>query len=948
MKLLNVFWFALIALFMVAQANAQETKTETVYLSGRGNSDAVEWDFYCTAGRKSGYWTKIPVPSCWEQHGFGNYTYGVNFYGKATHPAIATEQGMYKHTFKVPAEWQGRSVRIVFEGSMTDTRVVINGKTAGSEHQGGFYRFMYDITNYLKFGEDNLLEVTVKKESDDQSVNLAERRADYWNFGGIFRPVFLQVRPAFHIDRTAIDARADGAFLAEVYLSEAKNDGVEATAQLIDADGRNVGAPVSATARSASDKIIVRNNYNGLKLWTPETPNLYQVKFTLKKDGKVMHEVTERIGFRSIEIKEGDGIYVNGSKVNMRGVNRHSFRPETGRTLTREQNFEDVRLIKEMNMNTVRLSHYPADPDFLEACDELGLYVMNELAGWHGRYDTGVGRPLVYGLVQRDVNHPSVVFWANGNEGGWNVALDDEYHVFDPQKRPVLHPQQDKSGLETMHYRSYGETQEYLRGEMVFFPTEFLHGLYDGGHGAGLYDYWKMMYHHPRCAGGLLWVLADEGVIRTDLGGKIDCDGNHGADGIVGPHHEKEGSFYTIKEIWSPVYIDMKKLPANFNGKIPVENRYDFTNLNKVSFTWKLAQLPAYAKAGEKAKVLKVNTFKGPDMAPRSSGELDLKLPADWKNSDVLYLTAVDQHGKEIYNWSWNLMEQKAIQSSGIDVAKAEVQFTGYFLIARAGDLELHFDRNTGLLQKVMRKGKTISFGNGPRFVAFRRGDRSLDGWVAEHVVKGIDRVYYDISRASKLTDIQYYNEGVNAIVEAKFFGELESTKWTVTPKGEVKLDYAYRYDGVVELMGIQFDYPEENVKSKSWLGEGPYRVWQNRIHGTTLNVWDVEYNNSIPGETFIYPEFKGYFGNWHWARFNTTEGRIGLATANHNQYLGVFAPQDGRDKVLYTFPETGLAILDVIPAVRNKVNTTDLNGPSAQAQHVSGTQTGTLWLAFD
>jgi hypothetical protein len=396
------------------------------------------------------------------------------------------------------------------------------------------------------------------------------------------------------------------------------------------------------------------------------------------------------------------------------------------------------------------------------------------------------------------------------------------------------------------------------------------------------------------------------------------------------------------------VFIETKKLPDNFNGKITVENRFDFTNLNQCSFTWKLTQLPKFANAGEKTKVIKEATLKGPNMAPRSSGELDLKLPADWKNADVLYLTATDPFGNEIYTWSWNLLQQKAIQSSGIDVPKAEVEFVGYYLIARTGDLELHFDRDTGMLLRVLRNGKSFSFGNGPRFVAFRRGDRSLDGWVSESVTKGVDRICNDVATKSKLTNIQYYNEGNNAVVEAKFFGDLESMKWTLTPKGEVKLDYSYRFDGVVELMGIQFDYPEEKVKSKTWLGEGPYRVWQNRIHGTTLNVWDCNYNDPVPGETFNYPEFKGYFGNWHWAKFNTSEGSIGIATANHNQYLGVFAPRDGRDKLLYTFPETGFAILDVIPAVRNKVNTTDLIGPSSQAQHVQGVRTGTIWLSFD
>lgn len=936
----------LIFLFLILSiTTVRAQKTEIIYLSGKGNSDAVQWDFFCSAGQNSGKWTKIAVPSCWEQQGFGEYTYGVNFYGKATHPGISTEVGTYKHTFKAPAEWRGKTIHLVFEGSMTDTRVTINGSKAGDVHQGGFYRFQYDVTNYLKYGADNLLEVEVKKESDDASVNLAERRADYWNFGGIFRPVFLEVMPSAYIDRTAIDADANGDLYAEVYLGQASSDQVEVTAQLIGADGKNVGKAFSSSNQTGGDKIILRNQFDNIKQWTPETPNLYQVKFTLKKEGNILHEVTDRIGFRTIEVREGDGFYVNGSKVNMRGVNRHSFRPETGRTLNKEQNYEDVRLMKAMNMNTVRLSHYPADPDFLDACDELGLYVMNEIGGWHGRYDTGVGRKLVRETVTRDVNHPSVVFWDNGNEGGWNVELDKEFHLYDPQKRPVLHPQQDLSGVETMHYRSYGETQEYLRGSMVFFPTEFLHGLYDGGHGAGLYDYWNLMYPHPRCAGGLLWVLADEGIIRTDLDGKIDNDGNHGADGIVGPHHEKEGSYYTIKEVWSPVYIDFDKLPTNFDGKIPVENRYDFTNLNQCTFKYQLVKFDLPGEASSK-KVIKEGSVKSSDIAPHQKGVLNV--PTDFQNTDALYLTATDPFGQKLFTWSWNVSQQQGLVSKSTPNLGAYVEFAGYYLKAQCGDLELRFDRDNGKLTQVIKKGKTISFGNGPSFVACRRADRSVDGWIGEFETKGIDRIYKDISDESKLTNIQYRSENGKAIIETEFFGPLKKVVWTLNPNGEVQLDYSYRYDGVVELMGIQFDYPEEKMKSVEWLGEGPCRVWQNRVKGTTLGVWDNNYNDPIPGESFTYPEFKGFFGHWRWASFQTSEGKVNIATKSFDNYLGIYTPRDGRDALLYTFPEMGLSVLDVIPALRNKVNTTDLIGPQSQAKHVNGERSGTIWFSFE
>jgi beta-galactosidase/beta-glucuronidase len=514
-------------------------ETQFVYLSGHGSDDAVEWDFFCNDGRKSGAWSKIRVPSCWEQEGFGTYNYGIGFYGKPNPPGIAREQGKYRRDFQVPAEWQGGRVRIVFEGVMTDTHVRVNGISAGSAHQGGFYRFRFDLTPLLKFGATNQIEVTVDKESANESVNMAERRADYWNFGGIFRPVFLEVLPARFIERAAIDARADGNFSAEVFLGDGTDAAsTKVTAQIVDASGTAVGTPFEAAPSPGGDKVVLHTQIAAPKLWTAETPNLYRVRFTLLKDGVVQHTFGERFGFRTFEVRLGDGLYLNGQRILLKGVNRHSFWPETGRTLNRERNIADVRLIREMNMNAVRMSHYPPDPDFLEACDELGLYVLDELGGWHGAYDTGVGRKLVGETVRRDVNHPSIVFWDNGNEGGWNTELDGEFAQWDPQKRPVLHPQKKLSGVETMHYRSYGETQEYFRGPDIFMPTEFLHGLYDGGHGAGLWDYWEMMRRHPRAGGGFLWSFADEGVVRTDQGGRVDNVGNYGADGIVGPHHD--------------------------------------------------------------------------------------------------------------------------------------------------------------------------------------------------------------------------------------------------------------------------------------------------------------------------------------------------------------------------------------------------------------------------
>ena len=197
---------ALAAYLCSTLINAQNT--EKLYLSGTGLGDTRTWDFYCSAGMNSGKWRKIEVPSQWEQQGFGEYTYGRFYLNKEAQPS--SENGLYRYKFKVPAEWKDKQVSIVFEGVMTDTEVKINGVSAGAIHQGGFYTFSYDITDKLKFGKKNELEVQVWKESSNKSVNAAERRADWWLFGGIYRPVYLKAVPAAHIERIAVNATADG------------------------------------------------------------------------------------------------------------------------------------------------------------------------------------------------------------------------------------------------------------------------------------------------------------------------------------------------------------------------------------------------------------------------------------------------------------------------------------------------------------------------------------------------------------------------------------------------------------------------------------------------------------------------------------------------------------------------------------------------------------------
>lgn len=906
----------LLTAFLVAATLGFAQETERQYLSGHGKDDPVSWEFFCTAGQHSNVWTTIPVPSCWEVQGFGAYGYQED---------PVKESGKYRHRFAVPAAWKGRVVRIVFEGVMTDTEVRINGQTAGPVHQGGFYRFNHDISRLVNYGAENLLEVTVAKRSANESINAAERTGDYWNFGGIFRPVYLEALPAGFMERTAIDARADGTFGVDVLLGGDIPAGSRVTAQI-----EGVGEPFAAEV--AGGRAMLKTKVSGQKNWTAETPALYRVQLVLTAEGKPVHRITERFGFRTVEVRDGDGVYLNGQRIVLKGACRHSFWPESGRTLSEAINRSDIKLLQEANMNAVRMSHYPPDIDFLDLCDELGLYVLDEVAGWQKCYDTDVGKGFVEAMIQRDVNHPSILFWDNGNEGGWNTELDGEFAKWDPQQRRVLHPWEFHGGVNTKHYADYELHRTLCAGPDIYMPTEFLHGLYDGGAGAGLEDYWALTRASKTAAGGFLWAFLDEGVVRTDQAGRIDAFGNRGPDGIVGPHREKKGSFLTVREIWSPVQVSGEP-PA-----LKLANCYDFTNLAECRFAWALGTF-APGRAGH--AVVAQGELSGPPVAPHGSGELKLDLPGNWRDAQVLYVTAENPQGRELWTWSWRL---KRAESHGQTTdGKVEVS-DGPNVTVRTGGLDFVFSRETGLLTRVGR----FAFGNGPRFVA----------GATQQTPAGLDKKQkpkfkaslLDLSGNGKLVSFQSQMEGANAVVRAAYEGPLKEVAWTIQPGGWCQLAYTCALDRECNLAGVNFDYPEERVKSMRWLGAGPYRVWKNRIKGTTWDVWENAVNHNLPGERWDYPEFQGYFGEWQWVEFDTADGTITAVNGEGEApYLGVYRPTEGRDPAktqLFT-PPTGLAFLDAIPPIGNKFTPPEKVGPQSQPNAAPGICRRTVRLRF-
>ena len=904
MLFFNMRFITVFLLFIISVCHTYGQLTETIYLSGKGFDDAVDWDFYCTEGRKSGEWTKIPVPSCWEQHGFGTYNYGHD-----EDKIRGKEKGIYKVSFFGDPEWRGKVIHLVFEGVMTDTEVMINGKSAGEIHQGAFYRFSYDVTKYIKINSDNQLQVTVSKHSSDSSVNNAERYADYWIFGGIFRPVYLEVRPKQHIQRVAIDARADGSMSADVFLKNIRSAN-EVSGRILDISGNPVGDSFEQSLVKGTGKLTLQTRVADIKPWSPEFPNLYFLEVELRENEKVLHKTREQFGFRTVEIRERDGIYVNDVKIKFKGVCRHSFWPETGRTLNKALSIMDVLLMKEMNMNAVRMSHYPPDAHFLDVCDSLGLFVLDELAGWQASYDTEVGKKLVREMIIRDVNHPSIVIWDNGNEGGWNTELDNEFNKYDPQERTLIHPWENFRKTDTNHYIDYNYgTNDSFNGSQVFFPTEFLHGLYDGGHGAGLEDFWDLMWKRPTAAGGFLWVFSDESVYRTDKDGFLDSDGNHGPDGILGPYREKEGSFYTIKEIWSPIYFEEKHITNAFDGKFKVENRYHFTNVNQCKIVYQLVKFSAPQDASGGYAVLHEGDVDSPDIAAGKWGEVRIDIPADWKAADVLYIMIYDPNGKEIYKWDWPIklpedyLTESIITTHG---GEATAEILDGIITMQGSHIEVQIEENSGILKKVTSSGTDISLQGGP---VLAQGSGEFIGY-------------------------RTWKEGDTFNYSAKYTGNLKSITWTMSGNGILRLAVIYVPDNYVPFYGINFNYDEALVQGIRWLGDGPYRVWKNRLKGVTLNVWEKGHNQAITGEHHMYPEFKGYHANMYWLQIQNKEKPFAIYTSTEHLFFRLYTPDNPSADPRYTrveFPQGDISFLQAINPIGTKFKPPELLGPQSQ-----------------
>ena len=947
---------ALLALGICSALNmqAQAPHPERIYLSGTGTDYTRTWEFYCSKGQNSGKWKSIEVPSCWELQGFGEYTYGRYYTIKGAKPS--DETGIYRYRFLTPDCGKNDRIKLFFDGVMTDAEVRVNGKPAGQIHQGAFYRFSYDITSLLKAEGENLLEVKVAKQSANKSVNAAERRADWWLYGGIYRPVWLEVVPDVSMEHFILDARADGSLRASVRMAGNAEGHVLAVSIRGLKDGKplrtlqgkeQVSCPLATSGRETEFTC----KWSDVKVWNIEAPELYVARLELKdRSGNVIQVREERIGFRTIEFFPQDGIYLNGTRLIVKGINRHSFSVDGGRTTSAAMSRQDALLIKEMNMNAVR-SHYPPDEHFLDMCDSLGLVYIDELSGWHGRYDTETGARLIREMVERDVNHPSVILWSNGNEGGWNTDNDSLFCKYDKfQRRHVIHPWADFDGLDTHHYPAYlTGVARFTNGYKVFMPTEFMHAMYDQGGGAGLRDFWDRWMTNPMFAGGFIWVFCDEAPKRSDRGGVLDSDGSNAPDGVVGPRREKEGSFYAIRSQWSPVQIKPLLITEHFDGSFFVSNEYIYTNLKDCRMTYEVLSCDIPMQ-GAVSRILARGEVTLPALFPGETGKARFSLPASFVEGDVLKLEAFDRDGHRICDWSFPIrlanpyfQRHLAQVSTGLSGNTVSARNNGKEIVLKSEKVSVTFDAATGMILRVLSGNTEIPLTNGP-------------------VAVGMKMLYQPASSYVR-------QDSEEAVFCARYKGGADSIVWRLTSQGLLYMDAVLLnrasggggfddafMDTEVYNLGLTFSYPERICKGMKWLGRGPYRVWKNRIPGTNYGIWHKDYNNTVTGESYdnlVYPEFKGYHANMYWATFESDTAPFTVYSRTDGIFYRVFTPEEPKGSAKRTmpeFPEGDISFLLDIPAICS-FKPIEQQGPNSQPGNIrikKGDEGLRLNLMFD
>ncbi len=882
-------------------------------------------DFY-KAGFDTSEWDDIKVPGNWELQGFGVPIYTDTEYPFPPDPPYIPHDnnpvGSYRQDFMVPDIWEDRQVFLHFGGVRSAMYVWINGEKAGYS-QGSKTPAEFNITAFIHSGE-NSLAVEVYRFSDGSYLE----DQDYWKISGIERDVFLYSRPQTYIrdffvhselDKDYINGRLKVEVVAKTCLTIPPAKAV-LKLKLLNSRGTEVFPEAQINIlkfdENGKAQAVFEAKISSLKKWNAETPNLYSLILKLEPGSEEAEDLLKtKIGFRKVEIKDGL-LQINGAPVTLKGVNRHEHDPVSGRYVTEESMLKDIRLMKKFNINAVRTSHYPNTPIWYNLCDRYGLYVIDEAnVESHGMgYDpdkTLGNNPdwkaahldRTIRMVERDKNHACVIIWSLGNEAGDGINFEATYNWVkgrDPS-RPVqyemtdLHPHTD---IFCPMYARIHILRDYAsqKRPRPLILCEYAHAM--GNSVGNLKDYWDVIYKHPQLQGGFIWDWVDQGILaETEEGKKFwayggdfgpedtPSSGNFCINGLVFPDRKLHPSIWEVKKVYQNITASEVDLGS---GRIKINNRYDFINLNRFDVLWELKADDSILAKGKiagpdiKPHKSKIFTLPFPEITPEPGYEyfLDLSfrtrektelMPAGhevaWEQFKLPYykpkvLTEISRAAK---------IRQKSRDGKlfieGLDFSYVFDLENGHFVSLKYLDTELI---KSGIKQEAVPFFCTPNFWRAPTDNDYgNKMPQRLGIWKDAGKNRIIKRVE---SRQNSNRDISIEVEAALPDVETKYI-----TSYHIFGNGEIEVSNRFvpGKKGLPDLprFGVQMALRSE-YDNISWYGRGPHETYWDRKSGAKVGIYRGKVKDQY--HPYIRPQENGNKTDVRWLSLTNKEG-IGL-----------------------------------------------------------------------
>ena len=854
-------------------------------------------------------WKEINVPGNWEFNGYGTAIYVNTGFGfRARPPHIDRENspvGAYRRTFNIPESWDGRRVFIHFEAGTNAMYVWVNGQKVGYS-QNSKSPAEFDITPYIRKGT-NTLACQVHKFSDGSYLE----DQDMWRMGGFNRSVFLystaETRILDFFAHPDLDRNyKNGVFSVDLklknYSNADKKQSVEVS--ILDKSGKRIFKKlqnVTIPAGNVSELILSGNVSNPLK-WTAETPNLYTMLISLKEGNNIVETTSHKIGFRKIEINDGQ-LFVNGKKVYFKGVNLHEFNTNHGNVVTEEIMMRNIQLMKELNINAVRTSHYPQQPLWYKLCDEYGLYLVDEanleshglgygennvsnFPEWKAQHMDRIIR-----LIERDKNHASVIFWSLGNEASNGKAFFDMYDWAKERdsSRPVQYEQayqRDRNTDIICHmYPSWENMVRDAKKDLgkPYIMCEYAHAM--GNSMGNFQEYWDLMRSSKNMQGGFIWEWYNHGYAAKDaqgrsfwayggdLGGYNQMnDGNFCMDGIISPDQQYIPHTHIVKKVYQDILFEAKDLNK---GVITIINDFKFTDITPKNymFQWELLK---------NGRITAVGNFNATVKAD-SKSDITLKLPTIEAEDGVEYFLRVHAYSAEANKFI----------PIGFEVAKEEFAFdnNAYFapkavngpvdseekdgkLIVKSGTATYEFSLKDGAgLINVSNDGRRV-FSELPRF-NFWRAPVDNDFGSREHYnLRLWDAASHN--QIYKFVGVRQSEGGISIGYMVKLRGiEAEiALTYAVRPDGSLLINANYNAlsDDLPEMMrfGMIMSLPG-NVDNFTWYGRGPHENYIDRNKETFMGIW----NGKVKDQAFEYyrPQETGNKTDVRWLTLKDNNG---------------------------------------------------------------------------